>query len=440
MGSLLQRAFIGLASISFFLLPSSLVAGSVAGNSPALAISGVGIAASGIALFIALGSIDLGRISLKAALRTGAFIALCFIVTFGLLRTPWISEVISGAGRATLLSVVPAMFMIVCTFASIRDHQTHRRFISWIVAGAAVVPVVMMIYDTANGAATVYFAQWMAGIRVLNTGFVSSANMNAMIGAFGALASTWLVFEYKSRWPVIGIVAGIFYVMIAQSKGVLLSAGIGAVFIFLPQFLTAKIMRIAVLAWLISAPLQIVTFSGLEGTNLGVLLTRSEGAFLGVGTGRSVLWLSALTEITDNPFRYIFGTGYMSAPGTPVLTALNQVVSTGDVSEIYQRVYSLHNAALQMLFDNGLIGLLLLTYCILKTVTANVGMRFNALLLFVLMSGFNESVGTVYSIGIIVPFLALIGAQCVGRIVDTAPEFSHLVQAHHIKTIVPSLK
>jgi hypothetical protein len=438
MSNLLQRALIGLASISIFLFPSSLVAGSIVGNSPALVIGGVGIFASGIAIFIALSSVDLGRIPLNAALRSSAFIALCLIVTLGLVRTPWISDAIRGAGRSTLLSVVPAMFMIVCTSASIRDNRTQRRFIGWIVAGAAIIPVVMMFYDTANGATPIYFAQWMTGTRVLNTGFVSSANMNALIGAFGALASIWLMLEYKSRWPVIGIVSGIFYVMIAQSKGVMLSAGIGAIFIFFPQFLTAKIMRLAVLAWLISAPLQIVTYSGLEGTSLGVLLTRAEGAFLGVGTGRSVLWSSALKEITDNPLRYIIGTGYMSAPGTPVLTALNQVVSTGDVSEIYQRVFSLHNAALQMLFDNGLIALFLLTYCLLKTVSANVGMRVNALLLFVLLSGFNESVGTVYAIGIFVPFWALIGAHSVGRIVDTAPDFSSLVKALYMKRIVPS--
>jgi O-antigen ligase len=173
-------------------------------------------------------------------------------------------------------------------------------------------------------------------------------------------------------------------------------------------------MRLIIIVWVISAPLQIAVYGALEGTDLGQILSREEATHLGVGTGRAVLWSSALAEIASNPFTYVFGTGYMSAPSTSVLNAL-AFVFVPDVDVLYQRQYSLHNAALQILFDTGAISFILFVYCLLRTAASLQFERLNGFIVFVLISGLNEANGSIYSLFTFIPFLAIICVHCVGK-------------------------
>lgn len=414
MPSFFHSALTRTACASLAAITPALVAASVAGIAPVRAVSAAGMIAAILLLAITTMAFH-EKVRIRTLLRSGAYVALCSAILLSLLRTPPLSDFVQTAAHGAILAAAPAIVIVICTAASIRDHDTRRLMIRWIVTGPALSPVLMLAYDTATGSAAQYMEQWLAGVRVMDTGLVTSPNVNALIGAFGALASMWLALEHKARLLLIGGAAGIFYLLISQSQGVMISFAIAVGAMLLPRLLSASVMRILIIVWAASAPAQVAVYDAMEGTSIGYALTRAEGAHLGVGTGRGVIWSAAIREIAGTPSNYMLGTGFMSAPGTSVLPALSQVIAPSDLATLYQRVYSLHNAALQLLFDSGTIGLALMVYCLIKMTSVPNAGRMNALVLFILLSGLNEAIGTIYAIATFVPFFALIGAHCVGR-------------------------
>lgn len=407
--ALTETAFFSLATS-----PAALIATSWLGVVPFAAFAGLGLVAAGLLIFITLFTVDARSIRHTTLMRSAAFVGFCGLVALSLLRSPELSNQIAASARFLLLAFLPLITIVIFLSAAISTSETRSRMVSSILIGSALVPAAMLAYDTLNNNTGTYLLQWLSGIRVLDTGLVTSPNVNALVSAFGGLAALWLILERKMVWPVFCLAAAIFYLLITQSRGVLFSVSIASLLMLYPKIMTATFMRATVVVWAISAPLLTVIYSALDGTSFGDIITRDDALYLGVGTGRAILWASVLSEIVSNPFSYLFGTGYMSAPTTAVLPTLTQILSPNDIGAMHQRVFSLHNASLQILFDSGIISLLLFIYCLFKAISTNRLGRANAIIFFVLLAGFNEANGTIYSVFIAIPFFALICAYCVG--------------------------
>lgn len=344
------------------------------------------------------------------------FFCLCATIVFSMWHAPAISDYITETAHSGALLLIPYMIVITCSALTIQSELARLRLIRSVLISMALVPMVMLIYDASSGNAMLYLNQWIAGLRVLNTGLVASANVNALVGAAGALASLWLVIEAKQRVFVAGIGAGVFYLLISRSQGVAISASISGILMILPTVVTVRRMRFAIVIWLISAPVQIDIYSSLNGTAIGDMFTRSEASDQGVGTGRTLIWKAAIEEMESKPLKYVLGTGYMSAASTSVITAIEQAIKPDDAYDLFQHTYTLHNAALQYLFDTGLIGISLLVSCLWRAVSkiATYSNRLNAIMLYFLISGLNEAIGAPYATVLFLPFLALIGMNAVG--------------------------
>ncbi len=412
--TLTETAFFSLASS-----PAALIATSWLGIVPFAAFAGLGLLAAGLLIFITLFTVDVGSIRFTTLMRSAAFVCFCSLVVLSLLRTPELSNQITDSARFSLLAFLPLITTVIFISAAIRNSEMRSRMVSSILIGSALVPAAMLAYDTLNNNTGTYLLWWLSGIRVNDTGLIKSPNVNALISAFGGLAAFWLILERKMIWPIFCLFAAIFYIFLTQSKGVLFSVSVASLLMLYPRIMTATFMRATVVVWVISAPLLTLIYGALEGTSLGDILTRDEALYLGVGTARAVLWSSVLSEVLSNPLSYFVGNGYMSAPTTSVLPTFTQVLSPNDVNAMHQRVFSLHNASLQILFDCGVIGFLLFVYCLFRAIATNRLGRANAVIFFVLLAGFNEANGTIYSIFIAIPFFALICAYCVGTDVET---------------------
>ncbi|MBC2835122.1 O-antigen ligase family protein [Paragemmobacter straminiformis] len=396
----------------------ALVVETVAGRGPFLIIAAVGIVAAGILSVYTFFSTSFTLIKIKTLVWSCLFLGLGVAIMIGLIRTPALSESALLSAHAAFISTSPVIFIVAAVSASVRDLRTKSRLIYWVIAGPALTPALMLSYDLTTGGGQQYILSWISGVRVLNTGLISSPNVNALIGAFGAISSLWLILEMRIWYFVFCGLCGAFYLFISDSQGAFIATCITTLFIIAPRYLSVAVMRTLVFLWVFSAPLQILIYSSISGTQFGDLLTRAEAESLGVGTGRSVIWTGVFEEIHRSLPSYFFGTGYLSALNTTAVSAIGSILSSGDVGLILQRTYSLHNSALQTLFDTGIVGLFLLVSCTLRASEASRRNhpRLNSLILFILLAGFNEAAGTVYSTFTYIPFIALIGLQCVGRI------------------------
>ncbi len=413
--------------IAIAMAPSMLIVQPITGFLPTVAFLETGLLISALlcgSVMLRMTGSDL-KFNLRNVLPSIALLGFVASVVVSTLRAPYLSDALQQASSNTMQMVFPYMFTITAACIIMFTEHSRNQLIQSVVLGAAAVPVVMLLFDAQAGTLPQYLSDFAYGIRVQDTKLVVSPNVNALIGAVGAACSLLLLIKEGRYRYVLGIAAGVFYVAITQSKGLMISLSFACVLMFIPRAMTPRVMRLAVIFWVVSAPVQIWLYDAIGGSVVGEMLVRSEASYLGVGTGRTLIWTAAFGEILSRPLSYLFGTGYLSAVGTSVITAMQQAIGPGDIYDLLQRSYSLHNAALQYLFDTGISGLFCLVI-VLFGATSRACFKephLNALILLLMLSGWNEAAGTIYSLEAFFPFFGLIAALSFS-VPDQAPEIS----------------
>lgn len=327
-----------------------------------------------------------------------AFSILLTSLSYGFIRTPFVYSKLDISSSA-LATVAIYILTLVFFFASCSRNGERVFALTSSFIGAALTPVAMFLYDASQGNILTYSHMLLSSERVVNTGLVKSPNINAIIGGIGLMSCIWLISERRRLifFPI--LLPSLFYVLISQSQGIRVALIVSIFFALLSESASQRIAKAILIVWIISCPLQIFTFSLIGGTWLGELFTRDGVENLGVGTGRSLIWLSALNEIASHPENIALGFGFLSAPTTSAFSAMAAAIGYRDSSDLLNHVHSLHNAALQYAFDFGVVTLLVVSYLLLLSIrkTRGSNAKLTPLIVFTLISGLNEAMATPYN-------------------------------------------
>lgn len=336
------------------------------------------------------------------------------IIALSLMRhsTASVSYQLSAASN---LKIVAMIFLpLVCIWLFERGSNAKIVAAKGVVAGLALAPVALATLDLFSGTFISYVEMLTAGRRVLSTSAISSPNSVAFVVSAGLLASLIaLRFTRNPLWLVSGFIA-LIYMLLVQSKGAIAISVMTGVLLFASAVVLQLILRALVVTWVVSAPLLSMVYSGLSAMGFDALLLRPGAEYLGVATGRTQTWSSAMDALSSARISdLILGHGFMGAVDTQVRSTLAVVFRNTDEMELFNNVFSLHNASLQVVFDLGFLGLAVYLIGIVSAARCFIGKtsveRSAAVFFcFMLLWGLNESVGTIYFIFSVLPFFFVV--------------------------------
>ena len=392
--------------LSFFGFISVLSVSSFLENSRLVVIIYGGLIFSSSFFFLVSTYKPISKVTSRSApnfLHVSIFFCLQAIILVSLLRTPWISDYIDQVAAGNIVFVIAVFGSFSLYFLAEEIPDERIKSLKAIVAGSAIFPLILLLFDLGMGLTESHISQFMMGQRVVEASLLRGPNTIAFSAALGLLCSLILARNGGSRlWYIISLVP-IFYMIITASQGMTLILIICMIILFIPRILSRGLAYTLLFLWVFSTPILLILYTSTEYSFLGEFLIRAEAQHLGVGTGRTFIWKAAIDVLTVDVSQSIFGLGYMSAVSTPIRTVLEQVTFVGDPRDMLSRTYSLHNGALQYFFETGIIGLTIVSTAWLTTLRHNfnsgssIGRSMNVLVVFILLSGFNEAAGTIYS-------------------------------------------
>lgn len=312
--------------------------------------------------------------------------------------------------KIVLMMTVPLIAMWLCD----RNAQAKRTAGRAIVVAFALAPLTLGLLDVISGQMMVNLARFTNGLRVESSSAISSPSTLAFLISCG-LFSSFLALRATRNPIFLGSLAlSVLYLLMVQSKGALMINAITlALMIARPWVLKAALWTLT-LFWGLSVPLLMVIYSAISAIGLDSLLIRSGAQDLGLATGRTLTWSTALDVLTGSSLQEIvLGHGFMGAIDTQVLSTFVIVFRGVEASVLLNSIFSLHNMALQVAFDIGIVGVLayllgLIAAARSADLNSDFGRKAAVALCFFLLWGLNESVGTVYFIFSMLPFLFLI--------------------------------
>lgn len=171
-----------------------------------------------------------------------------------------------------------------------------------------------------------------------------AAFLSAFVPAF--LALYWSEKGFKKALAGVGAVVSLLAFLMAVSRGAIVGLLAGSLVgaFYLRQFIPAKLMLRGGVATVLCLVVAVIgmSFAGVYGE---LLLDRfgqfSSGSLNTASSGRIMIWLTALESMAENPVTFITGYGW-------------------DAYDAFYFRYGTHNAYLGILFDLGLIGLVLM--------------------------------------------------------------------------------
>lgn len=244
---------------------------------------------------------------------------------------------------------------------------------------------------------------------------IHTSNVIGVMAGASALVMACLAWISPRYRLVAGVLAATSFLLLllAETRSALLVA-LACVFLALltSRRTMVRLARAALIIGTISAPLLTLVFRAVTDTGLGALLIRQGGRAFGVGTGRNYVWDAGLTELAHPSIEHLFGFGYFGQVTTGILNPFFAIFSGLTATP------TMHNAFLQYVFDAGYFG----AACYFAAVWSLIGVvgRANpingrlantvlALIIFIVVCGYTEAVGTPYHANIFILLLTLMG-------------------------------
>lgn len=197
--------------------------------------------------------------------------------------------------------------------------------------------------------ATLAIAGWVVGTSAQHgfprrAGILANQNDTSFILGFGLLAmlATFAARKLSAILSVAllaGVGAGVYALLLLASRGIGLAFAVSALAILGRNLRPAR-RSLSVLLALVVAGVVIFNLPGSDS-----LFQRFQSADVATANGRALLWRTTLDQFEhSNAYQLLLGHGFQSAQ--PVIRRANVTLT------------STHNVYLQLLYDEGLIGLL----------------------------------------------------------------------------------
>jgi hypothetical protein len=212
------------------------------------------------------------------------------------------------------------------------------------------------------------------------------------------LLAMWPIFKNKILLLLLALVP--FWVIIStDSRSSLLACLLSLSLFYFARTFNLKSIRFLPFA-IPLFPILILLFSFFAfESGLSANLAREGSA--DISTGRSIIWAIAFNELSD--FKPIHLIGYGSYGQTVSGISYDYMNLFKSWSDSNPELYSVHNAAIQMVFDIGYIGLVLFIYMLYRLLTVSLcsdKYELNSLapvLLFIMLSGVSEITPLIYN-------------------------------------------
>lgn len=261
----------------------------------------------------------------------------------------------------------------------------------------------------------------MFGIGLQRIALPTATGINSfgpIAGATFLIGLVWLSMNGKAYLRVTGVLAavvGVVAIFLIDSRGALGFSIISAiVFYIAPKSLWEK-LHLAPALSLVIPILLIIVVEMLPDLELFQLIARTEDS--GVVSSRDLVWASAMAELINYSPIHLFGFGTFGQ-ATSGISADYAAAFASDFE--HSSLASLHNFALQYVFDIGYFGLViflaLAMYAIKQyTSSRNAGCRIVAIFLtYIVLVGSIEAVPTVYSRDTFFVFTFFVGLAIFG--------------------------
>lgn len=315
----------------------------------------------------------------------------------------------------TKLVVTPifvAVFLNVFILVSSRPSRDELMLcLKAALSAAPVFAVVSLLVDAASGNLGDILSSAFSGQRLLSTAFFSGPNSAAIFYGFALVCAAAALRARLSLFLLAAIAVSGLYLLATQSRGMtFVTLFCVGVLVIRPSLQRMTAVTLCAL-WPVSAIVLTLIYAGINDTLLGDLLTRSEGREFGVATGRPILWEAAFQIIRADLGSFVFGLGFSNGAQTELASTLGFLFNSFSATELMRLGHGLHNAALQIIFDIGIVGLavyfFLLCVVIQRIIQSNL-LRLLPVIVYALVTGYNEAVGTIYQPIIFLAFTVIL--------------------------------
>jgi hypothetical protein len=307
-----------------------------------------------------------------------------------------------GMKKLILFNFCPyAVFTFVAFYYS-ENYAVIRQRFACFASSAAFHIFVIFCFDTLQSDSISYLNAWSRGARLFEIPAIKGANGVAFLAGAAIISAAYLFLNFRNWLGMAAAFAGVIYLYLSNSFGVTSATIIAVLTLCLQKGIPTSISKLVVIFWCFSA-----TYAALNNSAFQIILQRSEGGALGVGTGRNILWDSAMDLFSTIELQHFWGFGVMGALKTNVVVVMVQIFSMKDISEVYDNPHTLHNGALQYVFDTGYLGLIFIVvvlFAILRLCKTHRELFFELTLfcevtvMYILITGLNEATGTIYHI------------------------------------------
>lgn len=258
----------------------------------------------------------------------------------------------------------------------------------------------------------------MRSERLYETAFMNGSNTISAVSGLSLIISLhkYRTGELRSI-SLLLIIFSAIVIILCDSRAIIISAvGVSSFYLLLPTTWLVRGAYLTLSLTIVSAPLLLAVFGVLSDSWVGEAFARDGalGTRLGLGTGRTVLWDAVLQNLGRLSPEHFTGYGYGSAAQAGAEAAFNYIFYS-EYAELRQPLSpTLHNMTLQMIFDVGYLGLLVYILVFFSAIRILAKDRYDphrhtvlSIFIYVIISGFTESVGTIYHFEIFVFMMAL---------------------------------
>lgn len=302
--------------------------------------------------------------------------------------------------RLVVMPIIIALFLNVFIFVFSKPSRNEIMLcIRAALSAAPVFAIVSLLVDAASGNVPDIVSSASSGERLLSTAFFSGPNSAAIFYGFALVCAAAALRARLSLFLLAAIAVSGLYLLATQSRGMTFVTLFCVGFIVLRPALQ-KMTAVSLCAlWPVSAIVLSLLYAGIDDTLLGDILTRSEGREFGVASGRPMVWESAFQIIHADIRSFVFGLGFSNGAQTELASTLGFLFNSFSATELMRLSHGPHNAALQIVFDIGIVGLIVyffvLCVVIQRVIQSNL-LRLLPVIVYGLVTGYNEAVGTIY--------------------------------------------
>lgn len=336
-------------------------------------------------------------------------LALVFITLISLWRAPYDSGIYP---KFVLMPTLMLYSINILIFAAIRpSDDLIVACIRAVLMSAPIFAVLNLLIDAYLGNVPNFLSIVLSGERITSTAFFSGANSSAIFHGFALICSVCLLSRRFSYFCAISALVSSFYLLMSQSKGMMAISAVCIICLLSKPVFSRGVAILSLAVWPVSSLFLLYFYRTISGSWLGDMLSRSEGAEYGVATGRPMIWESAWYVLERQYDLFWVGIGFASASRTAVILPLGFIFNSGSAFDLTMRAHGLHNAALQINFDMGLVGLIIHFIILIAILLAIIKTNCHwalPIFIYIVLAGFNEAVGTYYQPLVYFPFIGLL--------------------------------